>query len=267
MADVQAARESADPAFVHARLFVFLLPILALGAGCTDPGAAPASTGADAGALDAGAGVPDADVDTVPRFTTAFTVDLDWIDRISRFRSGVGHDFSDSRESCRSMKHYLCPHPCAGAHEPSWTTLAITSPVSGTVARLEQEQTAGTQVQIEPDGYAGWTVRIFHVSPTAAVVVGAHVAAGERIGTHASDFTMSDVAVEQRRPDGDFRRVSIFDTMTDAAFASFVDHGLATRAALQITAAERDADPLVCDGERFLDEGSLENWLALTERP
>ena len=59
-----------------------------------------------AGSPDAG---PDAASDEIPRFSSALYLDADQIDRISRFRSGVGHDFADSYESCRSMKHYLCP--------------------------------------------------------------------------------------------------------------------------------------------------------------
>ena len=73
---------------------------------------------------------------------------------------------------------------------------------------------------------------------------------------------MSDIAVEQYRDDG-FRLLSFFETLTDEGFAPLVALGVPARSALQISAAERDADALACDGERFLSPGNLENWLVL----
>jgi len=45
----------------------------------------------------------------VPRFVATDYIESARIARVSRFRSGYGHDYSDAFESCRSMKHYYMP--------------------------------------------------------------------------------------------------------------------------------------------------------------
>jgi len=229
-----------------------------------------------AGPPDAALGAPDApsadaDVTTIPRFSTTTHVDLAFVERISRFRSGVGHDFADSYETCRSMKHYLCLQHCLvpnapppGGHDPSWTTIAVRAPTSGTITRVESEQSFGTQLHIQPAGHPDFRIRIFHVTPTAGVFEGAAVTAGQPLGMHASDNTMSDVAVEQFLADG-FRRISFFDTLTDAAFAAVQARGVPSREALRIEAIERDAEPLSCLDEAFTWAGSLDHWVTLAE--
>jgi hypothetical protein len=128
--------------------------------------------------------------------------------------------------------------------------------------RLEAEQTYGTQLVLSPDGPPDVFVKIFHVTPRSGLSVGARLRAGEIVGTHASDLTMSDIAVERHLPDG-FALYSFFDALTDEAFAPLAARGVVSRSALQISAAERDADPLACDGERFLSEGTLPSWVEL----
>ena len=162
------------------------------------------------------------------------------------------------------MKHYFCPTECMGTwpHTTSWTELAVYSPADGSITRLEAEQTVGTQVYIRPDGLPTWEVRVFHVTLLPSLAVGDAVAAGQLLGHHAADETMSDIAVQQLRPDG-FRLVSFFDSLTDDAFAPLVARGVTSAAELVIGAEERDADPLSCDGEVFADPGALDNWVVL----
>lgn len=45
------------------------------------------------------------DIKNPPKFIQADFVELDKVYVISKFRSGVGHDFSLGDEKCRSMKH------------------------------------------------------------------------------------------------------------------------------------------------------------------
>ena len=52
----------------------------------------------------------DVDANGIPKFVTSDHIELSKIEKISKFRSGIGHDFSDNFESCRSMKHYYCPY-------------------------------------------------------------------------------------------------------------------------------------------------------------
>jgi hypothetical protein len=42
----------------------------------------------------------------IPKFVGRDFTQLSKIDKISKFRSGEGHDYSDGSETCRSMKHY-----------------------------------------------------------------------------------------------------------------------------------------------------------------
>ena len=49
----------------------------------------------------------DIDNNGVPQFVNTNYMDIEKIYRFSRFRSSVGHDYSDAFEECRSMKHYF----------------------------------------------------------------------------------------------------------------------------------------------------------------
>jgi len=176
---------------------------------------------------------------------TADYIELDRISRISKFRSGLGHDYSDSYESCRSMKHYFVPKSYP---------VKIFSPVRGTVDFLTPEW-AGTQVGIR----AGTrTFIIFHVNVLAALQVGDSLSAGQQIGTHIGSQTMSDIAVREGN-----RLVSYFRVMTDSVFQRYRNRGVSSRDDLIITKEARDADPLSCTGETFQSQGNLPNWFDL----
>lgn len=221
----------------------------------------PDAGGGRAGAGGASPALPEPG-DPVPRVASVAHIDFGNVERISRFRSGIGHDYGDSSEHCRSMKHYFCPTGCSGAHEPAWTELEVRSPVDGTIERTLTEQTYGTQVVISVREHPELWVKLFHVTPDASIAAGVSVTAGQRIGHHATDLTMSDIAVERHLRDG-FQHVSFFELLSDAAFAELTARGVPSREALQISAAERDADPLTCDGEAFASPGTLENWVDL----
>lgn len=216
----------------------------------------------------------DAPSDPVVPATTAVIaqlhVPLDRVERISRFRSGVGHDYNDGAERCRSMKHYFqfTGGEPGEPHAPSWTTVPIVSPLDGVVVGIDAEW-AGDQIRIRSAADPRLTVILFHVRRNADVGDGLVVRAGQALGFHASDETMSDLAVEVEDasvPHGR-RLVSAFDAMGDAAFTALMARGVGTRAALIIGQAERDARPLVCDGERFAsaaDGSDGSDWVALS---
>ena len=90
------------------------------------------------------------------------------------------------------------------------------------------------------------------------------VSAGTLLGHHASDDTMSDVALEWRAADGSLRLLSYFDAMPADLFQDLVDRGIVSPAVLSINRAERDAAPLSCDEERFRTASSLADWVDLT---
>ena len=53
--------------------------------------------------------VYDVDLYGIPKFVNINYIELYKIYCISKFRSAIGHDYSDDFESCRSMKHYFHP--------------------------------------------------------------------------------------------------------------------------------------------------------------
>jgi len=193
-----------------------------------------------------------------PRVATADYIDLAKIERISRFRSTVGHSYTDGSESCRSMKHYFQPRLTL-----DWTTVDVFSPVEGTVIVVRQDGAWGKQILIRTRLVPFVTVALFHVNPDAHVVPLAWLNAGDHVGRHASQSTMSDIAISIGPKEGG-RLISYFDAMTDAVFQRYQGRGVASRSALIVTQAERDADPVPCVGEsQFTIFGSLPNWVVL----
>ena len=216
------------------------------------------------GTDDPSAGGPpplDPDRDPLPAVIEALHIPLERIRRISKFRSGVGHDFSDGVESCRSMKHYL--HPLGGepgeAHDPSWSTLEIRSPLTGTIREMRDEWgrgRAGFGMTIVSEAHEQIAVTLFHVAPDDGIEIGRRVEAGERLGRHSTDETYHDIAVAVRGVAdeagewGGLRYVSWFDVMSDEVFAAFAEYDIDERDRFLIPRETRDEHPLSCDERR-----------------
>jgi hypothetical protein len=193
-----------------------------------------------------------------PRILTADYIDLSKIERVSRFRSTVGHSFTDGSETCRSMKHYFQPKQSL-----DWTSVEIYAPASGTIAIIAADGAAGSRVVLRPRELAVLDVTIFHVALDPGIVVDSWVEAGQRLGRHASSSTMSDIAVSTGPKEGG-TLASYFLAMTDAVFAAYQARGVPSREAAIITREERDADPVPCVGEsQFTVRGTLPDWLNL----
>ena len=176
---------------------------------------------------------------------TADYIELSKITRISKFRSGIGHDYSDSYESCRSMKHYFVPQSYP---------VKIFSPVTGSISYLTPEW-AGTQVGIQAGNR---TFVIFHVNLSGSLAVGSSVSAGQEIGTHIGSQTWSDIAIWEND-----RLLSYFDVMTDSVFQNYQNRGISYRNDFIISQSDRDADPLTCSSDTFQNAGNLPNWVDL----
>lgn len=183
-------------------------------------------------------------------------IELSKITRVSKFRSGVGHDYSDDFERCRSMKHYFDTPKDASA-----SSVRIYAPFSGTVTRTMAEW-AGVQIHITSSVNPAFTAIFFHVTPAAGIAEGAEVAGGQRIGTHVGSQTSSDFAVAVSEAAGR-RLVSWFHVMNDSVFAEYRGRGITSRDQAVISKAARDAAPLSCSGETFASGGTLANWVDL----
>ena len=198
----------------------------------------------------------DVDANGIPQFVDVDYIVSDDIYQISKFRSGIGHDYSDDFETCRSMKHYFQPDDSL-----DWATVKIFSPVNGAVSTIFEEW-AGTQVQLKSKEYPAFFFIIFHVNLTNPLSVGDVVTAGQQLGMHIGSQTMSDIAVGVNTPNG-WKLVSYFDVITNSVFQDYQERGLTSRNDVIISKELRDADSLICNDEEFEDSGNLENWATL----
>ena len=194
-------------------------------------------------------------IDTV-HFITHSYIELDKIDKISKFRSGIGHDYWDDFEHCRSMKHYFFPFDSL-----DWSKIKIYAPVSGKIVKIIDEG-RGMQIKIEPNNQPFYNVIIFHIKLFNPLQEGDSVSSGQVLGTHYSNETYSDIAISNSSSNH-YRLVSYFDVLPDSLLAKYQSRGAKVRSDLIISKAARDADPLNCNGEIFGSEGTLENWFYL----
>lgn len=194
----------------------------------------------------------------VPQFIQADFIDLSKISAISKFRSGSGHDFSrGSGETCRSMKHYFNVQRPESAEElinknrgippkpDGKTDIPIYSPVDGKIISIESDQ-FGEQFYIRPDSHPNFTVRLFHIYPLSDIKKGIKVKAGQKIGV-IGQYQNTDIAITK----GWTNYFSYFEVMPDDIFAKYQALGIKNRDELIISKADRDANPLQCNGEWF----------------
>ncbi|WP_298039986.1 hypothetical protein [uncultured Desulfuromonas sp.] len=224
----------------------------------------------------------DFETEGVPKFLKTNHLDLRHVQRISRFRSSAGHDYSDHFECERSMKHYF--HPREETDEFQWPDIEIVAPVTGTIVEVMDEWgggIGGCQLWIEPDDYPAFHVIIFHVGLAQPLERGDRVEEGQVLGHHATGSTWNDLAVAvwtECPPEGrdcaptghhfdtctDYavRNISVFDIMTDELFESYrAFPGIDSRDDLVIPRQERDLYP---DFHGYPEELS---WATLVEPP
>lgn len=207
------------------------------------------------------------DLNQLPKFSGVCYFEFDSLDKVSKFRSGFGHDYSDDFEFCRSMKHYFVPKNLSSPG----TDINIYSPFRGVVTTIWQEW-AGSQIHISSVEYPAFSAKIFHVNLLQGIAVGDTLQEGLLIGKHIGNVTSSDIAIAVMTPtDGPkdssisqsgLRYVSYFSIMKDNLLQRFMLHGV-TLDSLIIRSSERDSFPLNCNGEVFLDQGSINNWVPM----
>ncbi len=206
----------------------------------------------------------------VPQFISTDFTDLDHVTAISKFRSGYGHDYSDSTEECRNMKHYYEPKP---EYLDNGLVDAY-SPVDGRVLRVQRGQRqdypeVDYTIAIQSDDYPAFHVIIFHIDKHENITVGAKVKAGDHLGTfqlyypshdeYSHDY---DIAVGVNTGEG-YRFVSYFQTMTPELFQTYRDRGIEDVSEFIITKEDRDANPLTCGEEEFTGPTSTDDWTHL----
>jgi hypothetical protein len=214
----------------------------------------------------------DIEANGVPEFIGHDFTQLQKIEKISKFRSGFGHSYTDGSETCRSMKHYYTPYEAYRENN----NIEIYSPVDGTIVSVSGEgEVAGTalknkEIQIRPYEQPAFILTIFHCDIVSEdISTGRSVEAGELIGYARMYYeewqeyvTSFDIAVWVNTPSG-MKLVPYFDVMENNVFNTYTSRGAVSRGNFTISKEARDADPLECSGESFITEGNLENWVML----
>lgn len=227
-----------------------------------------------------------------PSILTHPLTDIGMIREISKFRSGAGHDFSydasfpfgatDATEPPSSMKHYLAPLESLSDALGDQETVPVYAPLDGEITRVTNES-SGTytnkRIEITPTAAPEIKIVLFHVAldnrypqilndwppelwpesqPDDDDYVTTSIQAGDRLGyADMRDSNDFDVAVLLTQPDGERVWISYFALMPDGLFARYAARGV-TRALLEISKAQREADPITSWGGRNDDD-----WIAL----
>jgi hypothetical protein len=214
----------------------------------------------------------DIEANGIPKLVEKDFTQLSKIGKISKFRSGMGHDYSDRFETCRSMKHYYSAKEIYRKNN----TIEIYSPVAGSINSVSNDGHGASiglnnkQIQIKPNDQPAFIFRLFHCDlVSSAIVTGKTVQAGELLGygrlyyDDLGEYSDSfDIAVWVNTPSG-MRLISYFETMKDAVFNAYISRGALSRQDFIISKEARDADPLECNGESFVNGGHLENLFIL----
>ncbi len=168
-------------------------------------------------------------------YLTDLHVELNKIQKISRYRSAAGHNFVDySGESCVNLKHYF--HTYAEGMLTNSTSLPFSlkyyAPANGTIINITQtrvsEDPTDYEVDIRLSANENVIVRIFHITPKSGLSVGDTVSSGEEIATAPSAHLDSgDFAVYVLTTEG-YRHLSMFEIMSPSVLQTYIDKGIST---------------------------------------
>jgi len=108
-----------------------------------------------------------------PELVSADITDIAFIEEISKFRSGAGHDFSydatfpfgasDSTEPPSSMKHYFAPYSFYNGDQH---TVPVYAPFAGEITRVTDESASAgfnKRVEIQSSANPEYLLVVFHI--------------------------------------------------------------------------------------------------------
>ena len=208
--------------------------------------------------------VPNFDPANIPQVAVANFTELDKFSRISKIRSGVGHDFSvgtseydPTHANCKSMKHYFMPMGVPlkmelynTPHAFEWMSIKMFAPVDGTIKEVYySENSYGTEARfgIESSEYPGYTFRFFHIALDPKLTDGSSVQAGQQIGTIGEENTWGEIAVQVQVSVSEVYLISFLQVASDNVLQEYKSRGVKSAADVIVTREQRDANPLACD--------------------
>lgn len=211
-------------------------------------------------------------------------VDLNKIERISKYRSCAGHVTvpQDERENKRSMKHYFEVKP----EYVGTDAVKIYSPYDGYVSGIRSEPENGLEGEIwivpkrtlpmlPPFGV--WQFSVQHIITRKDFRLGSEVKAGEIIGYAAIpktnrttfDIVYAKQALVPKRIDNwssPFTDLdSVFNHMDEEVFVNYQQKGITSKEILFISTEERDNKPCQYEkqGPYFINQEDSDNWVVL----
>lgn len=199
-------------------------------------------------------------------------VDIDKIEKISKFRSCQGHTVIpvDESESKRSMKHYFVVKP----EFQKENGVPLYAPYDARVAAILSFPDEGLEGEIWLDGGSDWQFSIEHINLVKDLKWGSKVHAGDLLGYAARgnfDVVYAISADHTKVIDGytsPFAALgSVFSHMSDSVFAEYQKYGIDDRSGLIYTKDFRDANPCKYRGD---GQGGLndiehpEDWVFLS---
>ncbi len=237
--------------------------------------------------------------DNIPQFVHHNFIDLDKIAKISKFRSGVGHDFStgsNETRSCRSMKHYLEQTGLddafwsklhqGGITKEDWPRVKYYAPINGTIIDMRPATNMYNETEnqfiLQSQEYPSIWFGFFHVITKKGLQVGSTVTEGDFLGTispgNTGEIAVS-IVLEQSHNN---QAISFFQVLANDSFEEYKARGVTNRSEFLISKEYRDAHPLLCDpvppyrfiGNWFTSDKnkyddwsrSEENWVFLTNK-
>ncbi|HLE49032.1 MAG TPA: hypothetical protein VI819_03315 [Patescibacteria group bacterium] len=222
---------------------------------------------------------PPIDPDNPSKFIQTDFVELDKVYSISKFRSGMGHDYSYlSGETCRSMKHYFSTYDdkqpnykYEGLSIENFPTptlendVKIFTPVDGFLDFDDSGVSYNQELRVAPSAYPNISIEFQHVQRAPNVNKG-KVKAGELIGLVLANQSF-DLAIQTDIIEQGVKKIgyiSYFAAMPDNVFTKYQARGVKNRGDLIITRKYRDTHPLNCRS----DQGFFaKDYLSVDGRP
>lgn len=219
----------------------------------------------------------------LPPLLIANFVNLDKIEKISKYRSCAGHTTvpQDMREMKRNMKYYFWVKDEFLGND----TVEIYAPYDGiiSVIRSEPEKVLEGEIWISPKKMFAmmppigmWSFSVQHINVRQDLKIGNEVKAGDLIGYAAVadrggdsfDIVYAKLGLPPKNIDGwtaPFSDLdSIFNHMSDEVLAQFEKRGI-TRENIILSKEERDKNPCAYkdQGPYFENRDDSSNWVEL----
>ena len=225
--------------------------------------------------------------DNIPKIVHNNFIELNKISKISKFRSGVGHDFSkapNETNNCRSMKHYFEQKGVGdefyhkNTSKEEWPLVKYFAPVSGIIIDMHSATNMygdkENQFLLKSEENPLIVFGFFHVITIPELKIGTKLKAGDFLGT-ISPGNSGEIVVSINFDSPSEQLISYFEIIDDNVFSEYKARGANSRQDFIISKQQRDLNPLICSNEmpyRFIgskeipnNKSKYDNWASSSE--